>query len=48
MNERQKELIKELGLKIKDFESKDVVTNEERINDLEYALCELLDALASE
>lgn len=48
MNDRQKKLIEKLGLSKNDFESKDIVSNEERINDLEIALCELLDAIMDE
>lgn len=49
MNERQKKLLKKLGLSEEDFEQKDkVVSADERINDLEVALCELLDLLTNE
>lgn len=42
-------MIEKLGLSETDFERKEaVVSNEERINDLEVAVCELLEALGND
>ena len=44
----QKKMIEKLGLAESDFEKKEtVVSNEERINDLEVAVCELFEALGN-
>lgn len=49
MTEMQKKMIEKLGLVKSDFEKKEtVVSNEERINDLEIAVCELLEALGND
>lgn len=49
MTEMQKKMIEKLGLVESDFEKKEaVVSNEERINDLEVAVCELLEALGND
>lgn len=46
MTEMQKKMMEKLGLAESDFEKKEtVVSNEERISDLEIAVCELLEAL---
>ena len=48
MTEMQKKMIEKLGLAKSDFEKKEtVVSNEERINDLEIAVCELLEAMGN-
>lgn len=48
MTDAQKKMIEKLGLSESDFEKKEtVVSNEERINDLEIAVCELLEALGN-
>lgn len=48
MTEAQRKMIEKLGLNESDFEKKEtVVSNEERINDLEIAVCELLEALGN-
>lgn len=44
----QKKMIEKLGLAESDFEKKEtVVSNEERINDLEIAVCELLETMGN-
>lgn len=44
----QKKMMTALGLSPEDFEKKEtVVSNEERINDLEIAVCELLEAFGN-
>lgn len=48
MTEMQKKMIEKLSLAESDFEKKEtVVSNEERINDLEIAVCELLEAMGN-
>ena len=48
MTESQKRMIEKLGLTEEDFEKKEtVVSNEERINDLEIAVCELREAFGT-
>lgn len=49
MTEMQKKMMGKLGLEASDFEKKKetVVSNEERINDLEIAVCELLETLGN-
>nr|DAG58430.1 MAG TPA: hypothetical protein [Caudoviricetes sp.] len=48
MNDAQRKMMEKLGLSEKDFKKKEtVVSNEERINDLEVAVCELFEALES-
>ena len=48
MNDAQKRLMEKLGLSEEDFKKKEtVVSNEERINDLEVAVCELFEALGN-
>ena len=48
MTEMQKKMMEKLGLAESDFEEKEtVVSNEERINDLEIAVCELLEEIAN-
>lgn len=48
MTESQKRMVEKLGLTEEDFEKKEaVVSNEERINDLEIAVCELLEAFGN-
>ena len=48
MTDAQKKMIKKLNLAESDFEKKEaVVSNEDRINDLEIAVCELLEALGN-
>ena len=48
MTESQEKMKAALGLSQEDFEKKEtVVSNEERINDLEIAVCELLEELAN-
>lgn len=48
MTEMQKKMIEKLGIHQSDFEKKEtVVSNEERINDLEIAVCELLEAMGN-
>ncbi|MBR9938925.1 hypothetical protein KE540_01240 [Lachnospiraceae bacterium Marseille-Q4251] len=48
MTEIQKKMMEKLGLAESDFEKKEtVVSNEERINDLEIAVCELLEAFGN-
>ena len=48
MNDAQRKMMEKLGLSEKDFKQKEtVVSNEERINDLEVAVCELFEALES-
>lgn len=48
MTEMQKKMIEKLGLAESDFEKKEtVLSNEERINDLEIAVCELLEAMGN-
>lgn len=48
MTEMQKKMIEKLGLAESDFKKKEtVVSNEERINDLEIAVCELLETLGN-
>lgn len=48
MTKLQKKMIEKLGLVESDFEKKEtVVSNEERINDLEIAVCELFETLGN-
>lgn len=48
MTKLQEKMIEKLGLAESDFEKKEtVVSNEERINDLEIAVCELLETLGN-
>lgn len=48
MTESQKRMMVALGLSPEDFEKKEtVVSNEERINDLEIAVCELLETFGN-
>lgn len=48
MNDIQMKMMKKLGLSEEDFKKKEtVVSNEERINDLEVAVCELFEALGN-
>lgn len=48
MNDAQRKMMEKLGLSEKDFKKKEtVVSNEERINDLEVAVCELFETLGS-
>lgn len=48
MTETQKKMIEKLGLNESDFKKQEtVVSNEERINDLEIAVCELLESLGN-
>lgn len=48
MNDAQRKMMEKLELSEKDFKKKEtVVSNEERINDLEVAVCELFEALGS-
>lgn len=48
MTDAQKKMIEKLGLAESDFEKKEtVVSNEERINDLEIAVCELLETMGN-
>lgn len=48
MTDAQKKMIKKLNLSESDFEKKEqVISDEERINDLEIAVCELLEALGN-
>ena len=48
MTEAQKKMMEKLSLAESDFEKKDtVVSNEERINDLEIAVCELFETLGN-
>ncbi len=48
MTDAQKKMIEKLGLTESDFEKKEqIVSNEERINDLEIAVCELLEAMGN-
>lgn len=48
MTEMQEKMMEKLGLAESDFEKKEtVVSNEERINDLEIAVCELLEAFGN-
>lgn len=48
MNDAQKRMMEKLGLSEEDFNKKEtVISNEERINDLEVAVCELFEALGS-
>lgn len=48
MTETQKKMMEKLGLAESDFEKKEtVVSNEERINDLEIAVCELLETFGN-
>ena len=48
MNDAQRKMMEKLGLVEEDFTKKEtVVSNEERINDLEVAVCELFEALGS-
>lgn len=48
MNDAQRKMMEKLGLSEADFKKKEmVVSNEERINDLEVAVCELFEALES-
>lgn len=48
MNDAQRKMMEKLGLSENDFKKKEtVVSNEERINDLEVAVCELFEALES-
>ena len=48
MNDAQKRMMEKLGLTESDFKKKEtVVSNEERINDLEVAVCELFEALGN-
>lgn len=48
MTESQKRMVEKLGLTEEDFEKKEaVVSNEERINDLEIAVCEMLEAFGN-
>ena len=49
MTDAQKKMMDKLGLSEDDFKRKEtVVSNEERINDLEVAVCELLEALGND
>lgn len=49
MTDVQKKMMERLGLSEDDFKRKEtVVSNEERINDLEVAVCELLEALGND
>lgn len=49
MTEAQMKMMEKLGLNESDFEKKEqVVSNEERINDLEIAVCELLEAMGND
>lgn len=49
MTDVQKKMMAKLGLSEDDFKRKEtVVSNEERINDLEVAVCELLEALGND
>lgn len=48
MTEAQRRMMDKLGLSEEDFKRKEtVVSNEERINDLEVAVCELLEILGN-
>lgn len=48
MTEMQKQMMEKLGLVKSDFEKKEtVISNEERINDLEIAVCELFETLGN-
>lgn len=48
MTDAQKKMMDKLGLSEEDLKKKEtVVSNEERINDLEVAVCELFEALGS-
>lgn len=48
MTKLQEKMMNALGLTKEGFEKKEtVVSNEERINDLEIAVCELLEALGN-
>lgn len=48
MNDAQRKMMEKLGLREEDFNKKEtVISNEERINDLEVAVCELFEALGS-
>lgn len=48
MTEAQRKMMDKLGLSEEDFKRKEtVVSNEERINDLEVAVCELLETLGN-
>lgn len=48
MTETQKKMIEKLGLNESDFKKQEtVVSNEERINDLEIAVCELFESLGN-
>lgn len=48
MTEAQRRMMDKLGLSEEDFKRKEtVVSNEERINDLEVAVCELLETLGN-
>lgn len=48
MTDAQKRMMQKLGLTEEDFAKKEtVVSNEERINDLEIAVCELLEEIAN-
>lgn len=48
MNDAQRKMKEKLGLSEEDFKKKEtVVSNEERINDLEVAVCELFEALGN-
>lgn len=48
MTEMQKKMMEKLSLAESDFEKKEtVVSNEERINDLEIDVCELLEAFGN-
>ena len=49
MTDAQKKMIDKLGLSEDDFKKKEtVVSNEERLDDLEVAVCELLEALGND
>lgn len=48
MTDTQKKMMEILGLTEDDFKKKEtVVSNEERINDLEIAVCKLLETLGN-
>lgn len=48
MNDAQRKMMEKLGLSEEDFKKKEtVISNEERINDLEVAVCELFEALGN-
>lgn len=48
MNDAQRKMMEKLGLSDEDFKKKETaISNEERINDLEVAVCELFEALGN-